>query len=71
GTLVVGQGEGADVSVPGLGEAGAAFPEEVEVAAGQGHAKAMNFAGRFHEEGIGVPANPERAHAWYRRSAEA
>lgn len=40
-------------------------------AAGMGHAKSMNLAGRYYEEGITVEADPETAFNWYRRSAEA
>lgn len=40
-------------------------------AAAQGHAKAMNLIGRFHEEGWDRPPDPARAARWYRRGAEA
>jgi hypothetical protein len=41
------------------------------LAAQQGHAKAMNLVGRFHDEGWELPSNPQLAFDWYRKSAEA
>ncbi|WP_044873827.1 tetratricopeptide repeat protein [Pseudomonas sp. LFM046] len=38
-------------------------------AAELGHAKSMNLAGRYFEEGIAVEPSLERARDWYRRSA--
>ncbi len=40
-------------------------------AAEMGHAKSMNLAGRYYEEGITVDPAPAIAFTWYRRSAEA
>jgi TPR repeat protein len=38
-------------------------------AARQGHAKAMNLLGRFHEEGWEMPPDPAAALRWYREAA--
>lgn len=39
-------------------------------AADLGHAKSMNLLGRYLEEGLVCPADPDAARDWYRRSAE-
>lgn len=39
-------------------------------AAQLGHAKSMNLLGRYLEEGLVCPADPQAARDWYRRSAE-
>lgn len=40
-------------------------------AAHKGHAKSMNLVGRYLEEGRIGSADPQSAHRWYQRSAEA
>lgn len=40
------------------------------IAAGQGHADALNMVGRCHENGWSVPADPREAASWYRQSAD-